>query len=190
MPSQEDLDIENKNSLSNQRANRSRRSDARATKDKMNAALRGATSTKERREIKKEFRVDTNKASDQTDNQQGANEDSNQRGGDDFKPKFNNVENDGSGGSGLPDFPTSNPLLPDFKGILSWSVADGAALWLQGTPVAPTEETPYLDVMVYDPASTVDNFSLTRTEFLEVIICKDGEPVTGNIFFAEATIQP
>ena len=68
----------------------------------MDEALRGATSTKERRAIKEEFRVDTNKASNQTDNQQGVNEDSNQRGDDDFIPKFNNVENDSSGGGGVP----------------------------------------------------------------------------------------
>jgi hypothetical protein len=100
MPTREDLDLENKNSLSNQRATRSRRRTIKAMKDKMNAALRGATSTKERREIKSKFNVDTNKASDQTDNQQGVNEDSNQRGDDNFKPSYDTLGNDSSGGGG------------------------------------------------------------------------------------------
>lgn len=99
MATQEDLDLENKNSLSNQRATRLRRDTARKMKDQMNAALRGATSTKERREIKNKFKVNTNKASKQTDNQMGANEDSNQRGEDRFTPTYNGVE----GGGGLPD---------------------------------------------------------------------------------------
>lgn len=156
----------------------------------MDEALRGATSTKERRAIKEEFRVDTNKASNQTDNQQGVNEDSNQRGDDDFIPKFNNVENDGSGGSGLPEFPTNNGNAPDFKGILAWSVAEDEALWLQGTPQSPTDPKSYVDVLGYDPTPSTENFSLFRMEFLEVIMCKDGAPVTGNIFFAENPVQP
>jgi hypothetical protein len=184
MPTLEDLKIDNANSLSQQRATRSRRSTSRAAKDKMNDALRNATSTSEKREIKEAFKVDTNKASSQTDNQQGVNEDSNQRGDDDFKPTYNEDSLGGSG-DGLPEYPSDIPDVPDFKGILAWSVAEGSALWLQGTPVSPSEEIPYVDVMVYDPTSTVDNFSLQRTEFLSGIICKNGAPINGKIFFVE-----
>lgn len=189
MPSQEDLDLENKNSLSNQRATRSRRSDSRAMKDKMNEALRGATSTKERREIKKEFRVDTNKASDQTDNQMGANEDSNQRGDDDFKPTFNNVENDGSGGgSGLPAYPGEEPSPVAVNTPLVWDDQNGDARWLVGDPQDLSDPKTYLDVFGYDPNPSTDGYSLNRFEMLDVIMCQDGEPVEGQILFFETEV--
>lgn len=175
---------ENVASTERQRKSRNLREASREMKDKMNAALRNATSTKERREIKQKFKVDANKASNQTDNQQGANEDSNQRGSDDFKPTYNNVENDGSG-SGLPEFPGDAP--GSWNGVLTWSTAEDDALWMQGDDTAEDSEgEPLPQVMLYDPTPGTQSFSLLGAQLLDVIICQDGEPVEGRILFAES----
>lgn len=182
--------VKNAESVQRQRATRQSRNASREMKDKMNTALRNATSTKERREIKEEFRVDTNKASDQTDNQQGVNEDSNQRGDDVFKPTYDTLGNDSrGGGSGLPEFPGDAPGI-EVKAPLVWDGDEDEARWLKGTTQSVSDPKSYVDVFGYDPTPSSDNFSLYRTEFLEVIMCKDGEPVTGNIFFVEADPQP
>lgn len=98
----------------------------------------------------------------------------------------------GSGGTGggLPEFPSDVPDVPDFKGVLMWSVAENAPLWLSGEPVAEAEETSYIDVTIYDPDPLVDNFSLKRMEYLDVIICEDGSPVHGKMFFERDDPQP
>jgi hypothetical protein len=140
MPLQEDINIENANSLSRQRSTRKRRDVAREMKDKLNDALRNAYSTKERREIKSKFKVDTNKARNQTDNQTGVNEDSNQRGDDNFKPSYNNVEN--GGGGGLPDGSNINDTIywdgtdwivfdaPSSTGTFVLGVNNGTMTWV------------------------------------------------------------
>jgi hypothetical protein len=95
MPSQSQLDWDNTVSRNQQKETRERRSTQRSMKDEMNKALRGASSTKERREIKEQFKIDTNKASSQTDNQTGVNQDSNQRGDDSFKPSYYEIPDGG-----------------------------------------------------------------------------------------------
>ncbi len=100
MPTQEELKIDNANSLSNQRANRSRRSDERALKSAEKASLKGVTSTKERREIKGYYEEQRGKIIDvsvnppQSQNQDGENSDISQDGVD------SSVEHGGSGGGG------------------------------------------------------------------------------------------
>jgi hypothetical protein len=94
----------------------------------------------------------------------------------------------GGGGSGLPEYPGTIPNVPDFKGILAWSVAENEALWLQGDPEAEdSESNPLPQVMFYDPTDGIQNFSLIGMQLLDVVICKDGEPVEGQIFFHEDT---
>ena len=91
------------------------------------------------------------------------------------------------GGSGLPEYPGTIPNVPDFKGILAWSVAENEALWLQGDPdLEDGESNPLPQVMFYDPTSRIQNFSLIGMQLLDVVICKDGEPVEGQIFFKES----
>lgn len=98
MPSQLEVDWNNTVSRNQQKETREIRSIQRAMKDEMNEALRGASSTKERREIKKQFKIDTNKASSQTENQTDVNQDSNQRGDDSFKPSYYEMSDGGGGG--------------------------------------------------------------------------------------------
>jgi hypothetical protein len=100
MPSQSQLDWDNTVSRNQQKETRERRSTQRSMKDEMNKALREVSSTKERREIKEQFKIDTNKASSQTDNQMGVDQDSNQRGEDNFNPSYDETS---GGGGGLPD---------------------------------------------------------------------------------------
>lgn len=95
----------------------------------------------------------------------------------------------GGGGGGLPSFPTDNGNVPDFKGILAWSVTEGEALWLQGDPNAEdSESNPLPQVMIYDPTDGFKDFSLLGMQLLDVVICKDGAPVNGKIFFKEDDI--
>jgi len=98
MPSQSQLDWDNTVSRNIQKETRERRSTQRSMKDEMNKALREASSTKERREIREQFRIDTNKASSQTDNQTDVNQDSNERGEDNFNPSYHEMPV-----GGLPD---------------------------------------------------------------------------------------
>jgi len=194
MPTQEQFKREEAAMAESRKALRETRSSARDAKNEMNAQLQGASSTKERRSIKSQFgsiydisttsiakptpHPDTGKRNLRDDVQ-------------DFVSRERTIEEPESGGSsGLPEFPTNNGNVPDFKGILAWSVTEDEALWLQGTPQSPTDPKAYVDVLGYDPTPSTDNFSLFRMEFLEVIICKDGAPVTGNIFFAENPEQP
>jgi hypothetical protein len=94
-------------------------------------------------------------------------------------------DDDSSSGSGLPEYPGDEPSN-NVKAPLIWDGNNNEARWLQGTTQSPTDENTYVDVFGYDPEPSSDKYSLFRMEYLEVIICKDGEPVTGNIFFAEA----
>lgn len=96
MPTQAELDWKNVVNTNRSKDLRASREVSRERKDKMNDSLRNATSTKDRRAIKKQFNVDTNKASSQTDNQSGVNEDSNQRGDDVFKPSYRDDSPPGS----------------------------------------------------------------------------------------------
>ena len=92
----------------------------------------------------------------------------------------------GDSGGGLPSFPTDNGNVPDFKGILAWSVTEGEALWLQGDPDAEDSEgDPLPQVMIYDPTEGFQDFSLLGMQLLDVVICENGSPVNGKIFFKE-----
>lgn len=124
------------------------------------------------------------------DNKEGTNERIQNDGIDKVTSPLKDDEGGGGTGAGLPEFPSDIPAVPDFKGVLMWSVAEEEALWLNGAPVLASDPKTYLDVLAYQPDPATDNFNLIRYESLEVIICQDGEPVTGSILFEEANPQP
>ncbi len=131
------------------------------------------------------FDVSTNTYSPDLDNQQGLDDDTNKRGKDDYEPPPS--QEGGGGGGGLPAFPGDMPNVPDFKGILAWSATEGDALWMQGDNDAQDDEgEPLPQVMIYDPTSGTQNFSLLGAQLLDVIMCQNGDPVEGRIFFAES----
>jgi len=99
MPLNDNLKIENANSLSRQRATRSRRDAERKANDRRKDLLRGATSTSERRKIKAGvYDLDTTRTDD---NKQGTNERIQNDGVDKL---YSPVPSSSSGGGGgLPD---------------------------------------------------------------------------------------
>ena len=95
----------------------------------------------------------------------------------------------GGDGSGLPEFPSDPIPLPDTKGVLVYDEGEGEARWLEGEPESldPLALKPFA-FFGYDPDNSTDDgdrFSLYRLEFLPVIICKNGEPLSGQIPFKE-----
>lgn len=146
----------------------------------MNDALRGASSTKERREIKEKFKIDTNKAGNYTDNQMSDKESSNDRGEDNFKPVYNEDSLGGSG-DGLPAFP--NEPSDNVKAVLVWDGDNDEGRWLEGDPDIYEEDVPKRAVLQYNPDPTEDRFELGTYEVFPVVMCKDGAPINGNILF-------
>jgi hypothetical protein len=107
MPSEEDIKLENVDSLSRQRANRIQRSKLKNLRQEERDALRSASGSKQRRQIKGYYEEQKGKIIDvsvnppQVENQDGATNDISQDGID------NSVDHGGSGGGGggggLPD---------------------------------------------------------------------------------------
>jgi len=101
MPSEEDIKLENVDSLSRQRANRIQRSKLKNLRQEERDALRFASGSKQRRQIKGYYEEQKGKIIDvsvnppQVENQDGATNDISQDGID------NSVDHGGSGG-GLP----------------------------------------------------------------------------------------
>lgn len=100
MPLNDNLKIENANSLSRQRATRSRRDAERKANDRRKELLQGATSTSERRKIKSGvYDLDTTRVDD---NKQGIDERIQNDGVDQLYSPVPSSSGGGSGG-GLPD---------------------------------------------------------------------------------------
>jgi len=100
MSSEEDLKIKNADSLSQQRATRRKRSKLKDLRKQEKESLQGASSTSKRREVKGYYEEQRGKIMDvsvnppQSENQDGANNDTSQAGIDD------SVEYGSSGGGG------------------------------------------------------------------------------------------
>lgn len=107
MPTQEELDIQNKNSVSKQRASRARREAEKAVQDRRDEMLRNATTNKERRNIKAGIYDISTTRSDE--NKQGT-ETRIQNDGIDRIEGFDG--NDGGDSDGF-DLVTFNVVMPD-----------------------------------------------------------------------------
>jgi len=199
MPSREEQEWLNAASKSRQQRTRAERVAEKGIRDRERAALGRATSTSQRRAIKEQAdqerkqsgllqNVDTNAPKETTNNRTDVDSDSNQRGTDDFKPSYNQDSLGGSGGgSGLPEYPGDDPSI-NIKAPLIWDGNNGDARWLTGETVPQNDPNVYFDVFGYDPNPSFDNYSLFRLEVKQVILCVDGEPVTGQILFSELQV--
>ena len=124
----------------------------------------------------------------QDDNKEGTDERIQNDGIDQITSPLKEDEG-GGGGSGLPEYPGEEPSL-EIKAPLVWDGDNDEARWLVGETQSASDEKSYLDVFGYDPDISEDKFTLARYERLSVIICKDGEPVTGQILFFEEEVAP
>tara|TARA_R110000803_G_scaffold38454_1_gene83166 strand:+ start:1334 stop:1711 length:378 start_codon:yes stop_codon:yes gene_type:complete len=99
MATQEELDWDNTVSKNKQRESRGRRKAEREVKDRRKALLQGASSTKDRRDIKRGV-YDISTTSTETDNRQGSNSTINDNGVDSAISHSGSVS---VSGGGLPD---------------------------------------------------------------------------------------
>lgn len=99
------------------------------------------------------------------------------------------TDSGGGDGSGLPEFPSDVIPNPNSKGVLVYDGDIGEARWLDYGPesVAPDALKPFA-VLGYDPDSSTDDglkWSLFRFELMPVIMCRNGEPLSGKVLFYE-----
>ena len=141
MSSRDDLKIENANSLSRQRATRSRRDAERKVDDRRKDLLQGASSTQERRQIKAGiYDLDTTRTDE---NKQGTDERVANDGIDRVGNQSTTASNSESG-SGLPNGTNENDLLywdgngwvafaaPATTGTFVLGVVAGSMTWIAG----------------------------------------------------------
>lgn len=168
----------------------------------MNTALRNASSSAEKKQIREEFKVDTNKASDQTSNQTAVNDDSNQRGDDNFKPSYYEVPEGGDSAlAGInivwadqeETFIPTSDILEDYDSENYWSVvfAVSSGSFTQADPTFDATQVLWDDVgvaqTVYRLRVKTLNDQITPNaptqisaygQYRESILCVDGDPVT------------
>jgi hypothetical protein len=158
MPTQEENDLKNKNSLSEQRAARSRRNDIKELRKQRKAELTGVLNTRDKRETKAKFdqlidsRLNTNKSSS------GGNEDGgvwdtstvdtdiDNKQGTDTRIENDGVDNNNAEGGGvaegLPEFPGDEP--ENTAGLLVWDDTNDEGRWLEGWKASTANQFRFL----------------------------------------------
>lgn len=178
---QNDRNQQSKDRVSDGQTIRDRRKAERAVKSRRKELLQGATSTSQRRDIKGGI-YDISTTSTDVDNRQGEGETIDDNSIDSAITHTGGISSSSSGG--LPEYPGNAPSI-DIKAPLVWDDINEEARWLVGETQSASDPKTYLDIFGHDPSTSGDIYSLNRYEILDVVICKDGEPVNGQILFFE-----